>query len=193
MPTDNDTQDTRREHHVALRAHAAARLRGSAALDVSLTVAGDRLVLEYRIAAAPSALRLPTPRAPARRDGLWRHTCCELFVAPAGGAAYREFNFSPSGEWAAYAFNRPREGMTPLELVATPVIVTTTAADAVTLCVALARADIAPADAASPLRLGITAVIEDAMGNLSYWALAHPGPQPDFHDPAGFTLTLPAA
>jgi hypothetical protein len=28
---------------------------------------------------------------------------------------------------------------------------------------------------------------------MSYWALAHPGPLPDFHDPAGFLLDIAAA
>jgi hypothetical protein len=42
------------------------------------------------------------------------------------------------------------------------------------------------------LRAGLAAVIEDARGLLSYWALAHHSPQPDFHDPAAFTMPVPA-
>ena len=38
--------------------------------------------------------------------------------------------------------------------------------------------------------VGLTAVIEDADGGIAYWALAHPGEQPDFHHPASFTLRL---
>jgi hypothetical protein len=30
-------------------------------------------------------------------------------------------------------------------------------------------------------RLGMSAVIEEASGRKSYWALAHPSGQPDFH------------
>ena len=42
----------------------------------------------------------------------------------------------------------------------------------------------------APLRLGISAVIEAPGEELSYWALAHPGPEPDFHRRDGFLLRL---
>jgi hypothetical protein len=45
--------------------------------------------------------------------------------------------------------------------------------------------------APTPLRLAITAVIEDSQGALSYWALAHPASRPDFHHHNGFVLELP--
>jgi len=56
-------------------------------------------------------VRLPPARAPRIAQGLWRYTCCEIFVARVGSPAYHEFNFAPSGEWAAYAFERYREGV----------------------------------------------------------------------------------
>ena len=37
----------------------------------------------------------------------------------------------------------------------------------------------------------MSAVIETDDGRLSYWALAHPAPQPDFHHRAGWTARLP--
>jgi hypothetical protein len=33
-------------------------------------------------------------------------------------------------------------------------------------------------------------VIEAADGSLSYWALAHAGEKPDFHDPATFSMRV---
>ncbi len=42
-----------------------------------------------------------------------------------------------------------------------------------------------------PLKLGLSVVIEDVDGNLTYWALAHPSDKPDFHHPDSFVLTLP--
>ena len=50
-------------------------------------------------------LRVPPSRRAARTDGLWHHTCFEAFVACAGAPGYLEFNLSPSGEWAVYAFD----------------------------------------------------------------------------------------
>lgn len=41
-----------------------------------------------------------------------------------------------------------------------------------------------------PLELAVTAVVEQAGGALSYWALAHPGRAPDFHRRDGFQLRL---
>ena len=41
-----------------------------------------------------------------------------------------------------------------------------------------------------PARLGLTAVIEEAGGRLSYWALRHPAERPDFHDAGGFALEV---
>jgi hypothetical protein len=43
-----------------------------------------------------------------------------------------------------------------------------------------------------PWRLGLSAVIEEASGRLSYWALTHPPGKPDFHHSDCFALELPA-
>jgi hypothetical protein len=44
-------------------------------------------------------------------DGLWKHTCFEVFLRDPAGIGYAEFNFSPSTEYAGYGFTRYREGM----------------------------------------------------------------------------------
>ncbi len=40
------------------------------------------------------------------------------------------------------------------------------------------------------LSLGLSAVIEDRSGALSYWALKHPPGKPDFHHADSFTLQI---
>jgi hypothetical protein len=40
------------------------------------------------------------------------------------------------------------------------------------------------------LQLALSAVLEDLQGRISYWALAHPPGNADFHHDAGFTLKL---
>lgn len=117
---------------------------------------------------------------PVRTDGLWRHTCFEAFVAGAG-PAYREFNFAPSGAWAAYAFDDHRSGMRDVE-----------AAPSVGWQDGNLIAEVA-VPIAGDWRLNLTAVIEETDGTKSYWALAHPDGPPDFHDPACFVLALPGA
>ena len=41
-------------------------------------------------------------------------------------------------------------------------------------------------------RAGLSAVIQAADGAISYWALAHPPGDADFHHPAGFALDVSA-
>ena len=138
--------------------------------------------VRYRVQGRLERLRIPQPRAPRFADGLWRHTCCEVFVARDGAPAYHEFNFSPSGEWAAYAFSGYRNGGLHDE-AARPTIRVQTEAEAMELeaCVPCAAGKIA---------VGISAVIEEASGELSYWALKHPPGKPDFHHRAAFALEL---
>lgn len=149
--------------------------RDAAALDLVYTIGGDR-----------QALVLPPAAAPVRTDGLWRTTCLELFVAGQGGG-YREFNFAPSGQWAAYGFTGRRVGLAPLDLASSPTIRVEENADGLAVNVHL------PGIGTRALRLGITAVIEETGSIFSYWALRHGGDAPDFHDPDCFVLQLPPA
>jgi hypothetical protein len=139
------------------------------------------LALRYRIEGDLERLRIAPPRAPAIAERLWEHSCCEVFIAPAGAAGYQEFNFSPSGEWAAYAFQGYRQG-DPWR-APDPQIDVRRSGHELEL-----RARI-PAPAGR-LRVALCAVIEDREGVLSYWALRHPAGKPDFHHPDGFALEL---
>ena len=69
---------------------------------------------DFVVGVPPAALSLPAPVEPGRADGLWRSTCFELFLLDPATGGYREFNFSPSGEWAAYEFDSYRESMRAL-------------------------------------------------------------------------------
>jgi hypothetical protein len=146
------------------------------------------LHLRYRLSGDPSGLRLPpSDPAGARVDGLWRHTCFELFAASepvASGQGYREFNFSPSGQWQAYAFAGYRDGGL-LQAAQAPRIALEIHTDGLTLDVSLPVANLPQAP---HLRLGLCAVLEYADGGLSYWALRHAPGRPDFHHPDTFAL-----
>jgi hypothetical protein len=146
----------------------------------------DTSGLSFRFGAMGDIGGLSVPRrtSAARTDGLWRRTCFEAFLRPPGGEAYYEFNLSPSGEWAAYRFDRYREGMTPVE-VAPPRIEAAVGAGRLALSARVAL-DLPP----GAVRLGLSAVIEAADGTLSYWALAHPPGSADFHHPDCFALEL---
>jgi hypothetical protein len=47
-----------------------------------------------------------------------------------------------------------------------------------------------PVESRAKLRLGLSAVIEESNGVLSYWALKHPPGNPDFHHPDAFVLEV---
>lgn len=149
------------------------------------------LVVEYTLAVPAGRLVLP-PRSttPAARDLLWKHTCGEMFVGVRGEPGYIEFNFSPSGDWAAYAFDAYREGFRPLVWSGPPPEVRAVPGDGATRLVAIvphqAFRSLQRAGAFPPLQAAFTLVLEADQGELSFWSLAHPRTEPEFHDRDGF-------
>ncbi len=143
------------------------------------------LWLEYWLDSAATVV-LPSPGRPDRAGGLWKSTCFELFVRPLGADSYFEFNFSPSCQWAAYEFGGYRHGMRDLPSH-DPEIVLSRSGEWFFLAV-----EALPELPSGTLKLGLSAVIEEVDGTLSYWALAHPPGDPDFHHPDCFAVELPA-
>jgi hypothetical protein len=152
--------------------------------------AHDQLALTYRLTGDLGSLRLPEPRPPVRSDGLWQHSCFEVFIGHATARDYWEYNFSPSGAWAAYHFSAYREGMAPLLKGAPPVISQTIGSDSFELVAVLDLSWLARSSAGVGLRLGLAAVIEDKARVLSYWALKHAVEKPDFHHAESFVVAL---
>ena len=145
--------------------------------------AAATLNIWFGVDAPAKRFAIPAP-AEGRADGLWESTCFEAFLQAEGMEAYREWNFAPSGQWAAYDFAAYRQGMTPAQ-VAEPYI---RLEDNFTW-LALGATIAVPADCT--WRLGLSAVIEEADGTKSYWALAHPpGEAPDFHHADCFAARL---
>jgi hypothetical protein len=141
------------------------------------------LSLRFGLAGDLGDLLLPEPAAPARTDELWRHTCFEAFVGAEGSEAYYEFNLSPSTEWAAYGFSGYRAGMYALSEVGDPRIALQTGPNRLELTAELDLSALPDLPPDAPWRLGLTAVIEQARGGVSYWALAHASGKADFHHP----------
>jgi hypothetical protein len=146
--------------------------------------ANGSLTLAFALEGDLSALRIPEARPARRVHGLWQHTCFEVFVMEEEGPGYREFNFSPSGEWAAYTFRGYREGG-ELEVEMSPGIALQRSGDRLELAAQIHTDCLPPGRS---LRLGLSSVVEDADGVLSYWALRHPPGKPDFHHPDAFAL-----
>ncbi len=160
----------------------------------ALVALGARIILrddhgwdiEFVGVGDPAALHVPSPAEAIRTDDLWRTTCFEMFIA-LDGDAYAELNFSPSSAWAAYHLDHYRTGMRELTLPS-PTIALATEHDRLVLTASLSE-DALPWDRTG--ELGISAVIEEQDGRMSYWALAHPPGKADFHHRDCFALRLP--
>lgn len=168
----------------------------AAVTHIDVSIARPRpgqLLLRYAVTGKIGALRLAPLTASTRADGLWRHTCFEAFVRGSSNMSYYELNFAPSTQWAAYGFGEYRNGMHPATPLKAPFIEVEGSEDRYTLQASLDldRLPSLPTDAA--WRLGVSAVIEEKNGTISYWALAHPPGKPDFHHYDCFALELPAA
>lgn len=177
---------------VSLLAHPDAPGEAVRRVAARAELAGaDWLRFRYLLEADPELVRVPQPAANAgRTDGLWAHTCFEAFVALPPSTRYLELNFSPSGEWAAYRFASYRQDMLPAALRAAPRLTLSRRGQRLEL---QAEVDVSGTEAAGArLRIGLSTVVEDREGRLSYWALRHPPGRPDFHHPESFALELPA-
>jgi hypothetical protein len=145
--------------------------------------------LSYRLEGDIARLRLPEPAEAMRTDSLWQHTCFEVFLRPDGGERYYEFNFAPSSAWAVYGF-AARRGDRELPELAAPAITSRRNEGTFEMMVRLPLDGLPELAQAASIDAGISAVVEDARGMMTYWALAHASREPDFHDPATFRLRI---
>jgi len=137
----------------------------------------------FGVGAPAARFVIPEPAEPERADDLWQTTCFEAFLRAEGDDVYREWNFAPSGRWAAYDFAAYREGRTNPEVAAPYIRVE----DNLTWW-GLGAAIAVAADV--DWQLGLSVVLEETDGTRSLWAIAHPDGKPDFHSPVCFAARL---
>jgi hypothetical protein len=124
-----------------------------------------------------------------RTTGLWETTCFELFFGVPGEERYWEANLSPSGEWNLFRFDRYRENRQEEQAVTLIGSDFFRGADRLRLDVTL---DLVWLNIHhQPIELSATSVIQESTGELSYWAVHHAGPEPDFHLRESFVVELP--
>lgn len=153
---------------------------------------GSVLSLSWKLDGPSETLAVaPMVTLAERRDGLWEQTCFEFFLACPDRPGYREFNLSPAGHWNVYRFDGYRAGMTEeTALGALPFTVSTHARG----YELVADIDLTGlAIACEPWTVAISTVVLEPRGRISYWALSHPGSEPDFHHPDAFQLRLDPA
>lgn len=166
-----------------LMLHRTCDLGPIRAVTAAITATPKGCEAEFRLDGHIPAIILPPPAAPTRQDNLWQTTCFEIFWQPLGNAAYREFNLSPSGQWAAYDFASFREGMRDAPVAA---IAVACSHDAERLVL---RASIA-ADLPAPAQVALNAVVQHMDGQRQFWAMAFPPGPPEFHSEANRQLII---
>jgi hypothetical protein len=150
----------------------------------------NTLTVHFSIKGETGAILLPESSThPSRKDDLWQATCFEFFLAFLEEPAYWECNMSPSGDWNIYHMDQYRRvGFREETLIQRlPFSVRKEPG-----CILVeASVDINPIiSRARTIQAGITSVIQTKDGHETYWALAHPCPQADFHSRESFTLLL---
>ena len=151
----------------------------------SLGAAVATMNIWFGVGAPANRFVMPKLSEPWRADELWLTTCFEAFLRPVGARGYREWNFAPSGNWAAYDFADTRDGMQRADVGSPPYI---RMEDNFTWWTVGATIAV---DAGQQWQLGLSAVLEENDGTKSYWALAHPDSEkPDFHHPDCFAAQL---
>ncbi len=160
-------------------------------LSISYCLSGD-------LASVVLPVEIPTEgKSAQRKDRLWEQTCFEFFLGTGrDGKAFQEnrnlpyweFNLSPTRDWNVFALQGYRQGLTEAAAFSHLPFTLRTSADALHLDLSV---DIEPLiEAAQSWRLGISAVLLLRSQQESFWAIAHPAAEADFHHPDSFVVEL---
>lgn len=157
----------------------------------SISLQGQTLALHYSMAGHIEEVLLPQiSSSPGRKDELWQETCFEFFLAIGDQPGYWEFNISPSGDWNVYRMDAYRRvGFREETSIQKLHFEMEKQADLFHLHVTVDLLPILRHDELL-MEIGIAAVVQTKDHNTTYWALAHPALQADFHLRESFTLAL---
>jgi hypothetical protein len=126
--------------------------------------------------------------SPERKFALWEATCLEFFVAIVGHTDYWEFNLAPNGNWQVFHLNDYREGLKDEAAINHLPFVVQRDDQGLKLDLSIDLTCLFPPD--TKLEMAITAVIQAATSEYSYWAVKHGGEEADFHHRADFVIKL---
>ncbi|WP_455211064.1 DOMON-like domain-containing protein [Kaarinaea lacus] len=157
-------------------------------ISLNLSKSRNEISAQFQLLGDTARIRWPKPSAEVTQGHeLWKHTCFELFCSHPDSPKYWEYNFSPSRQWAIYAFDGYRQSA-PSPATHPPVIEPPQLSDsAFTLQV---RFNLEPQLNDKSLIIGVSAVIETIDDQRHYYALKHCGKKPDFHLRESFVLKM---
>lgn len=147
-----------------------------------LNTTSDSIYISYKLSGALNSIDMGegNPKH-ARVLKLWEKTCFELFMKDEKNS-YIEFNFSPDFEWNCFYFEKKGDALAEykrMELVKFDILFSN---EVVNVIVELQKKMFPDHFFDGKLCVGITSVLKEKSGALSYWALSHHDIRPNFHD-----------
>ncbi|MHC5823888.1 MAG: DOMON-like domain-containing protein, partial [Nostoc sp.] len=150
---------------------------------------GNKLVIRYILGGHLKEIAIATPsNTRSRKHQLWKDTCFEFFIGSKDSLRYWEFNLSPAGHWNVYRFDGYREGMQEETAFTILPFSVQNQADGLALALDVDLGKIVSENQA--IEVGITTVIKDKDGEVTYWALTHQVAEADFHLRDSFIVKL---
>jgi len=167
---------------------AASEHGGDIVVFATLRRVNHEMVVDFLLRGDTSTIQWPVPLPhSAPGNELWKHTCFEVFIADSDDSAYWEYNFSPSRQWAIYAFSGYRQP-SGIAVSSNPSVGIPCLGDK-TFTLQLQFPLEAPLENKS-LSVGVSAVVENRDGTRQYFALTHCAQKPDFHRRDSFLIKM---
>ena len=154
------------------------------------------LSIQYRLSGSLSQVAIPPiGKGGSRQDKLWEKPCFEFFLSAEEAAEeapeqapYWEFNLSPSGDWNVFSLTGYRQGLKEESAYKVMPLEAWQGFQGLQLEVSVPLDNILTTK--QSIYLGMSAVVVLKSGIETFWAITHPGPEPDFHSSGSFTLQL---
>jgi hypothetical protein len=182
--------DWMKGQNFSLKPFESTDLSRQSAISGFISLSSGTLAISYTCIGPLTELVIPEPAGmPTRKDGLWEETCFEFFLAVINHDRYWEFNLSPAGDWNVYCFKLYRQGMQAEPAFASFPFSVQRRPDALHISLEFDLTRVIPVSDQT-VEAGISAVIKPVSGEISYWALTHPGIKADFHKRDSFTIKL---
>jgi hypothetical protein len=175
---------------VVLKPFSAENVPDNFRINVFHVKGGTVLKIIFELNAGLADLNIPIfkPAIAQRKDNLWEHTCFEIFLGQHGMQDYREFNLSPAGDWNVYSFSGYRQGIKPeMHFNTLPFDVEIVSDQELKLAVTI---DLKILQDYSVIDVGLSAVLEQVNGVITWWAIDHQEDVPDFHAKEGWLKSL---
>jgi hypothetical protein len=148
----------------------------------------NQLIIEYKLQGQTQIIIPPIVDTPTRQGNLWEHTCCEFFLGLQNSTQYWEFNLSPAGHWNVYRFLNYRQNLVEETAFDSLPFQVLQENETLQLKLEINLPKIILLE--QSFEVGISSVIENEQGKLSYWALTHSAEEADFHQRDSFALYL---